>query len=96
MPRVEPDDLAPAMDEGPPPELLDIVFQLDAQWAVIPGVGQTAVDIGTGKDKTAPFAERDDLFHCGAARGAEVLINICSFPDMQSAGPRLSGPAVAQ
>ena len=65
---VEADHVAPALDEGPPPELLDVVLELDAERAVVPGVGQSAVDIRAGKDESAPLAERDDLFHGRGSR----------------------------
>ena len=62
-PGIEADHVAPPVDEGPPPELLDVVLQLDAERAVIPGVGQTAVNIGSGKDESASLGEGDDLVH---------------------------------
>ena len=35
--------------------------------AVVPGVGQTAVDLRAGKDEATPLAQRDDLVHgCGS------------------------------
>ena len=60
---IEADHVAPPVDEGPPPELLDVVLQLNAERSVIPGVGQTAVDIGAGKNESASLGERDDLVH---------------------------------
>ena len=53
------------------PCLLDIVLELDTQRAVVPAIGQTAVDLGTGEHITTVLAEIDDhikglfaLFHC--------------------------------
>src|SRR5262245_10946927 len=60
---VETDHVPPPVDERPPPELLDVVFQLDAERPVVPGVGEPTVDIGTWKDEAAPLAERRDLVH---------------------------------
>ena len=52
------------------PGLLDVVLELHAQGAVVPAVGQTAVNLGTGEDIAAVLAEIDDhikglfaLFH---------------------------------
>ena len=47
-----------------PPGLLDVVLELNAQISVIPGVGQTAVDLGTGIDESSVVAQGNDLFHC--------------------------------
>ena len=56
------------------PCLFDIVLELDAQRAVVPAVGQTAVDLGTGEHITTVLAEIDDhikglfaLFHCSTS-----------------------------
>ena len=53
------------------PCFLDVVLELNAQGAVIPAVGQTAVDLRTGENITTVLAEIDDhikglfaLFHC--------------------------------
>ena len=53
------------------PCLLDVVLELDTQRAVVPAIGQTAVDLGTGEHITTILAEIDDhvkglfaLFHC--------------------------------
>ena len=51
------------LDKFLPPGLLDVVLQLHAQGAVVPGVGQAAVDLAAGKDDAAVFAEGDDLVH---------------------------------
>ena len=51
------------LDELFPPGLLHIVLQLHAQRTVVPGVGQTAVDLGAGKDEAAVFAQGNDLVH---------------------------------
>ena len=38
-----------------PPGLLDVVLQLDAEGAVVPRVGEAAVDLRPGEDKAAVF-----------------------------------------
>ena len=60
---VQPDIGGAFLDELLPPGALNVVFQLHSQWAVIPGVGQAAVDIRAGIDKAAALAERND-FRC--------------------------------
>src|SRR4051812_27826588 len=47
-------------DKMLPPELLDVVFEQDAVRAVIPGTGETPVNVGALKNKTAPLGERND------------------------------------
>ena len=47
-----------------PPGALDVVLQLDPERAVVPGVGQAAVDFRAGINKAAPLGEGDDFFHC--------------------------------
>ena len=46
-----------------PPGLFDVVLQLHAQRAVVPGVGEAAVDLGAGEDEAAVFAQGNDLVH---------------------------------
>ena len=60
---VEADVVAVLLNELLPPGALDVVFQLHAQRAVVPGVGEAAVDLGAGEDEAAVFAQRDDLVH---------------------------------
>ncbi len=46
-----------------PPCLLDVVLEFHAQRAVVPGVGQAAVDLRTRKDVSAVLAQRHQLVH---------------------------------
>ena len=46
------------------PGFLDVVFELDAQGAVVPAVGQAAVDLAAGVDEPAVFAQVDDHVQC--------------------------------
>ena len=46
-----------------PPRPLDVVLQLHAQRAVVPGIGKAAVDLGACEDNAAVFAQRHDLIH---------------------------------
>ena len=71
------------------PCLLDVVFELDAKGAVVPAVGQTAVDLGTGEHITTVLAEIDDhikglfaLFHCSTSfpSAAGLPCRVVLFP----------------
>ena len=42
------------------PGLFDVVLELNAQGAVVPAVGQAAVDLAAGVDETAVFAQVDN------------------------------------
>lgn len=44
-----------------PPSLLDVVFELNAERAVVPRVGKTAVDFTSGIDESAVFARATSL-----------------------------------
>ena len=46
-----------------PPGLFDVVLQLHAKGAVVPRVGQAAVDLRACEDDAAVFAQRHDLIH---------------------------------
>mgnify|MGYP000868243819 CR=1 FL=1 len=70
---VEADHVAPPLDKRSPPELLDVVFQLDAERSVVPGVGEAAVDVGAGEHESPAFGQRDDLLHRRAVRAGEAV-----------------------
>ena len=61
---VEPDVVGVFLHELLPPCALDVVFQLHAERAVVPGVGEAAVDLRAGVHKAAVLAQGDDLVHC--------------------------------
>ena len=46
------------------PCTLDVVLELNAQRAVVPGVCKTAVDLAACVYKAAVFAQSNDFFHC--------------------------------
>src|SRR6056297_2437598 len=46
-----------------PPELFNIVFKFHTIGAVAIRISQTAVDFRGRKEKTPPFARRDDFLH---------------------------------
>jgi hypothetical protein len=58
--RVDALDIVALVDEPPPPGLLDVVAELDAEWTIIPRATQTAINFRGGKNKTSPLGERND------------------------------------
>jgi hypothetical protein len=46
-----------------PPSAADIAFQFRTQGAVVPSIGETAVNFTAGVYKTAPLGKGDDFFH---------------------------------
>ncbi|MPM88327.1 hypothetical protein SDC9_135429 [bioreactor metagenome] len=61
--RVNADIVGTVLHKFAPPGALDVVFQLHAQRAVVPGVGQAPVNFAAGVYKAAPLAQGDDFFH---------------------------------
>ena len=51
------------VDEALPPSALDVVFDLDADGAVVPSVAHAAVDLGAGEDDAARLAQRNEFVH---------------------------------
>jgi hypothetical protein len=66
-PGVQPDHVRAFVDEGLPPEALDVVLEFHAERTEVPGVGQSAIDIGAGIDEATTLGERDDFVHGGGA-----------------------------
>src|SRR6476661_2221781 len=58
-----------AADDVVPPGFLEVAFEFDAEWAVIPEAVDAAVDFGGLEDEAAAFAEGDDLLHFGGWGG---------------------------
>ena len=52
------------LNELLPPCALDVVLQLSAEGAVVPGVGETAVDLTAGEEEAAVLAQGNDFVHC--------------------------------
>ena len=63
--RVEPFDVVPRVDHGPPPAVLDVLLELDPERPVVPDRAQTAVDLGGLEDEAPPLGEGDQLVHHG-------------------------------
>ena len=51
------------LDEALSPGVLHIVLQSGAEGAVVPGIGEAAVNITAGENETSGFAEGYDLLH---------------------------------
>ena len=60
---VKTDIVGALLNELLQPCLLDIVFELDAERAIVPAVCKTAVDLTAGIDISAVFAQGNDLVH---------------------------------
>ena len=43
--RVQSLDVLALVDHRPPPPLLDVLFELDAQWAIVPDRPEPAIDL---------------------------------------------------
>ena len=56
------------LNEPLPPSLFYVVLQFDAERAVVPRVGQAAVDLGTLKDEASVFGKGYKLVHCKLCR----------------------------
>ena len=52
------------LDELLPPGLFNVVLQLNAKGAVVPGVGKAAVNLAACEDEAAVFAQGNDFVHC--------------------------------
>ena len=60
---VEPDIGGALLHELFPPGRLDILLHQRAEGAVVPRIGEAAVDIAAGEDKAAVFTQGNDLVH---------------------------------
>ena len=65
---VEADDVVAHLHHGLPPLALDVVLELDAQRAVVPGGPGAAVDLTAGVDESPPLREGDDIVDGGGRR----------------------------
>ena len=61
--RVEADVVRAFLHELLQPCLFHIVLELHAKRAIVPAVGEAAVNFRSGEHEAAVFAERDDLIH---------------------------------
>ena len=66
------------LDKLFPPGLFHVIFKLHAQRAVIPGVGQAAVDLAAGEDKPPGFAQADDGIH-GFFSSFHKMVRLSAF-----------------
>ena len=61
---VQPDVVGAFLHKFLEPGFLDVVFELNAQGAVVPAVGQAAVNLAAGINETAVFAQIHDHVEC--------------------------------
>ena len=62
--RVEADVIGALLHKLFQPCLLDVVLELDAEGAVVPAVGQAAVDLGAGENEAPVLAQGHDHIKC--------------------------------
>ena len=62
--RVQADVVAVLLHELLPPCALDVVLQLNAEGAIVPGIGKAAVNLAAGEDEAAVLAQCHDFVHC--------------------------------
>ncbi len=55
--RVETDHVVPQLDAVAPPEMLNVVLELNAEGSIIPGRAKTTVDLAGLKNETPPLAQ---------------------------------------
>ena len=58
---VESDDVVAAPDEGLPPGVFDVLLEFDAEGAIVPGAGESAVDFAALEDEASALAEGSEL-----------------------------------
>ena len=58
--RINSLDVVAFVDEPAPPRLLHVVAELDAEWTIVPGAAEAAVNFGRRENKTSPLGERND------------------------------------
>ena len=58
--RVDPVDVVAFVYKPTPPGLLDVVTELYAEWTIVPGAPETAVNFRGRENKTSPLGERND------------------------------------
>jgi hypothetical protein len=61
--RVEADDVLAVAHHRLPPGVFDVALELDAQWTVIPGAVDAAVELRRLKDEPGALGHRDQLLH---------------------------------
>ena len=76
---VEADIVGAFLNELLQPCFFDVVLEFNAERAVVPGIGQPAVDLAAGVDEAAVFAQGNDLVHCFFA------VFHCFFPFLRLA-----------
>ena len=79
--RVHADVVGRLLHKFSPPGALDVILKFHAERAVVPAVGETAIDLAAGVDKAAPFAERYDRIHRIPGRFFRLRchVTICSL-----------------
>lgn len=73
--RVDTDDVLTGGDHVTPPLALDVLLELDAERAVVPGGTLSAVDLTTGENEATALAQADDGLDLVGGHGALFITN---------------------
>ena len=79
IPESSPTTSSRRVHEVLPPQVFEVLLELDAVGAVVPRVGETAVDLGAGEDETPALGEGDDVLE---------VCKLCHFLSVATAGLR--------
>jgi hypothetical protein len=58
-------NVVPFLHRALPPEVLEVLFELNSERAVVPATVQATIKFGGLKDETLAFAKGNDFFHTG-------------------------------
>ena len=61
--RLQPEDVAPEVDDVPPPEVPDVALHLHAERTVVPGGAEPAIDLAGLEDEPPALAQGDEGIH---------------------------------
>ena len=59
-----------------PPSAFDVVFEFDAERAVVPSIGEPAVDLAAREDEASALAQGDEFIHCELTHDKSFLLRI--------------------
>ena len=58
---VETDHVLTVTDKRFPPQIFDFTFELRPQWAIVPSVGEPAINVGTGEEEAAALGQGHNI-----------------------------------
>src|SRR5262249_2069940 len=89
----EPDDVVALLHHGLPPVALDVVLDLHAERAVVPGSAQAAVDLAGREDDPPPLGQADQRLHAVVTARHHISPSGWRPADQRWAGRLIRGPA---